>query len=181
MKKTPYARLLALLLALPLLLGGCASVTPADYAGEKPTLDLFDYFSGTVDAWGHFSARSGKVEKRFTVVIRGSVAGDTLTLDEDFSYSDGSKSRRVWTIVRQAAGRYTGTAGDVVGTAQGESRGNALRWTYVMALDVDGKTYHVDFDDWMYLQDDKVMLNKSVMSKFGLRLGEVILAFRRRG
>jgi hypothetical protein len=32
----------------------------------------------------------------------------------------------------------------------------------------------------MYLQDDSVMLNKSVMSKFGLRLGEVILSFRKR-
>jgi len=68
----------------------------------------------------------------------------------------------------------------VVGEATGVTYGNALRWTYVMALEVDGKTYNVDFDDWMYLQDDSVMLNKSVMSKFGLRLGEVILSFRKR-
>jgi hypothetical protein len=33
----------------------------------------------------------------------------------------------------------------------------------------------------MYLQDDEVMLNYSTMSKFGVRLGEVILSFRRRG
>jgi hypothetical protein len=38
----------------------------------------------------------------------------------------------------------------------------------------------VDFDDWMYLMDDQVMLNRSVMSKFGVRLGEVTLSFRRR-
>jgi hypothetical protein len=35
----------------------------------------------------------------------------------------------------------------------------------------------VQFDDWMYLMDDRVMLNKAVMSKFGLRLGEVTLTF----
>jgi hypothetical protein len=29
----------------------------------------------------------------------------------------------------------------------------------------------------MYLMDDRVMLNKAVMSKFGLRLGEVTLTF----
>jgi hypothetical protein len=28
--------------------------------------------------------------------------------------------------------------------------------------------------------DDQVMLNRSVMSKFGFRLGEVILSFRKR-
>jgi hypothetical protein len=31
----------------------------------------------------------------------------------------------------------------------------------------------------MYLIDEHVMLNKAVMSKFGLRLGEVTLAFHK--
>jgi hypothetical protein len=35
----------------------------------------------------------------------------------------------------------------------------------------------VQFDDWMFLIDDKVMLNRAVMSKFGVRLGEVTLSF----
>ena len=43
----------------------------------------------------------------------------------------------------------------------------------------DGKTYEVQFDDWMYLIDEHVMLNKAVMSKFGVRLGEVTLAFHK--
>jgi hypothetical protein len=45
---------------------------------------------------------------------------------------------------------------------------------------VGDKTYRVDFDDWMYLMDEQVMLNQSVMSKFGWRLGEVVLTFRKR-
>jgi hypothetical protein len=45
---------------------------------------------------------------------------------------------------------------------------------------VDGKVYEVQFDDWMYLMSDKVMLNKATMSKFGVRLGEVTLAFTKR-
>jgi hypothetical protein len=38
----------------------------------------------------------------------------------------------------------------------------------------------VQFDDWMYLVDDKVMLNKATMSKFGIRLGEVTLSFTKK-
>ena len=49
-----------------------------------------------------------------------------------------------------------------------------------MALPVDGKVYQVQFDDWMYLMTDKVMLNKATMSKFGVRLGEVTLSFTKR-
>ena len=77
-------------------------------------------------------------------------------------------------------GRYIGTADDVVGEAAGQTGGNALNWKYVLALPVDGKVYHVNFDDWMYLMDDQVMLNRAVMSKFGFRLGEVTLAFHKR-
>ncbi len=162
------------------LLSACSSVGPDAYRNEKPALDLFGYFDGQVDGWGIFTDRSGKVVKRFKVLIRGKVAGEVFMLDEDFSYSDGSKSKRVWTITRMDTNRYTGTAADVVGVAAGESRGNALRWTYVLALEVDGTTYHVDFDDWMYLQDENVMLNRSRMSKFGFGLGELTLSFRKR-
>ena len=39
--------------------------------------------------------------------------------------------------------------------------------------------YEVQFDDWMYLIDDRVMLNHATMSKFGIKLGEVQLSFHR--
>lgn len=167
--------------SLVALLAGCAAPGPETYRDEKPALDLMSYFDGTVDAWGQFADRSGKVVKRFTVVIRGRVDGRTLTLDEDFSYSDGTKQRRVWTIRRIDAHRYAGTAADVVGEARGEAWGNALRWQYVLALEVDGRVWNVDLDDWMYLQEGGVMLNRSEMSKLGVRLGEVLIAFRKRG
>ena len=53
--------LLPILLAASLLAGCGATMKPADYAAEKPTLDLKTYFNGTVDAWGKFQDRSGKV------------------------------------------------------------------------------------------------------------------------
>lgn len=176
----PRLQRLILALATLLLLAGCASVTPDDYRAEKPILELDRYFTGTIDAWGMFTDRQGKVVKRFTVVMRCTWNGDTGTLDEDFSYSDGTKEKRVWTIKKQGAGRYSGTAADVVGEAIGIASGNALNWRYVLDLKVGDKSYHVNFDDWMYLMDDDVMLNRAAMSKFGLYLGEVTLAFRKR-
>jgi hypothetical protein len=155
-------------------------MTPTDYAAEQPTLDLKTYFNGTVDAWGMFQDRSGKVIKRFTVVMHCSWDGDTGTLDEDFTYSDGTTQKRVWTLKKVGENRYIGTAGDVIGEADGRTGGNTLNWKYVLALPVDGKVYHVNFDDWMYQMDENVMLNRAVMSKFGIRLGEVTLSFRKR-
>jgi Protein of unknown function (DUF3833) len=168
------------LLAGASLLAACAGLEPSDYQSEKPLLDLKTYFNGTIDAWGVFQDRSGKVVKRFTVLMRCTWQGDTGTLDEDFFYSDGSRQKRIWTIRKLDANRYIGTASDVIGEAIGRAAGNALNWRYVLALPVDGTVYHVDFDDWMYLIDDKVMLNRAVMSKYGVRLGEVLLSFTKR-
>jgi len=165
------------------MLSACstADVAPVShYAQEKPVLDLKTYFNGTIDAWGIFQDRSGKVVKRFSVVMHCSWQGDVGTLDEDFTYSDGTKQKRVWTLRKNAKGEYIGTADDVIGEAIGVTAGNALHWNYVLALPVDGKIYNVNFDDWMYLMDDKVMLNRAVMSKFGFKLGEVILSFQKR-
>lgn len=170
----------ALLAAVGIGLAGCAGPDVAHYRAERPELDLRRYFDGKIDAWGMFQDRSGAVVKRFTVVIDASWQGEVGTLDERFSWSDGTTSRRVWTITRQPDGRYAGRAEDVVGEARGEAAGNALRWRYVLALPVDGKVYNVDFDDWMFLVDEKVMLNRSFMSKWGFRLGEVTLSFARR-
>ena len=66
-----------------------------------------------------------------------------------------------------------------MGVAQGEAVGNALNWRYTLALPVGRKVYNVKFDDWMFLMDDEVMLNRAVMSKWGFRLGEVTLEFRK--
>lgn len=151
------------------------------YRDERPALDLFSYFKGDVDAWGHFANRSGRVVRRFRVAIRGRVEHDTLTLDESFTYSDASTSRRVWTIRRLDEHRFLGIASDVAGVADGVVYGNAFHWRYTLNLPVGRRTVVVDFDDWMYLQDGgTVLLNKSVMSKFGFRLGEVVLAFTKR-
>ena len=162
------------------LLAGCANQQPEQYAKETPQLDIEKYFNGTLDAHGIFQDRSGKVVRRFVVVMRCTWQGDTGILDEDFVYSDGTKQKRVWTLKRTAPGRYSATAGDVVGTAEGVVSGNALRWTYVLALPVDGKIINVNMEDWMYLIDDKVMLNRTAMSKFGVGLGDVTLAFTKR-
>jgi hypothetical protein len=176
---SPRRRWLAPLLATLGLLAGCASQDLTRYAAEQPALDLARYFNGKVVAHGVFQDRSGQVVRRFTVDMQGTWNGDQGVLDEHFTYSDGKKDRRVWRLTRHPDGRYTGTADDVVGTAEGRAVGNALNWSYTLRLPVDGKVYEVQFDDWMYLVDDQVMLNRATMSKFGVRLGEVTLSFRR--
>ena len=65
----------------------------------------------------------------------------------------------------------------MLGEAVGHAAGNALNWRYTLLLPVDGKTYEMQMDDWMYLIDEHVLLNRTHMSKFGWPLGDVTLSF----
>jgi len=175
---TWLARALALVLGVLLL--GCSSPRIEDYRNDQPRLDMRAYFNGTLDAYGMFQDRSGRVVRRFHVLMEGTWEGNQGVLDERFTYADGSTERRVWRLRLLDDGRLTGRADDVVGQASGQVMGNAMQWAYTLRLPVDGTVYEVQFDDWMFLLDDRVMLNRAVMSKWGFRLGEVTLSFVKR-
>ena len=151
-------------LSVTLLTSGCATQNIQAYQNTTPTLDMHEFFSGQIDGWGMFQGRNGEVKKRFYVDIDATHEGDNvIVLDEKFSWADGSKSQRIWRLTKQADSSWRGTAGDVIGEARGEVTGNTLHWQYLLELPVDDKTYKVNFDDWMYLVDKDVMLNRSVM------------------
>ena len=166
--------LTGLLLAL---MTGCAGPDPSRYADQKPALDLKAYFNGEIKGWGMVQNRFGQVDRRFVVTIKASWNGDEGILDESFVWSDGELQRRVWKLKAVGPNRYIGTAEDVEGQAIGEISGNALRWRYTLRVPFHGSSIHLDFDDWMILIDDRVMLNRAVFSKWGIRMGEVTLSF----
>ncbi len=149
-----------------------------DFAGRTPELVLEDYFLGQTRAWGVFEDRFGNLRRQFDVDITGTVDGDTLTLDEHFTFSDGEKDRRVWTIRRIDENTYEGTADDVIGTARGKVAGNALNWTYQVDLAMGDRSLRVRFDDWLFLQSDGVLINRARVTKWGFEVGQVTLFFR---
>lgn len=172
---------ISVLLAAVLGLSACGSVDVQRYAQQEPRLDLREYFNGQLVGHGLFMDRAGEVQRRFVVTIAASWQGEVGTLDESFVWSDGKRERRVWTLrpVPGAPGQWTGTADGVIGTAHGTVAGNALHWTYDFRLPVGETTYDVGFDDWMFLIDREVMINRAVMSFWGVRLGEVLISFRK--
>ena len=166
-----------LLTVICLVLCGCRTPDVSQYANLKPGLDLEHYFIGHTDAYGMFQKRDGTLVKRFHVVITGTKKDDSLILDEQFSYDDGTHQQRIWTLTRDAQHRWHGKAADVTDEAIGEIAGNTLHWQYGLLLPVDGSDWNMHFDDWMYLVDDNVMINRASMSKWGIELGQVTLFF----
>lgn len=152
------------------------------YKEQSPELKIENYFQGQTKAWGVFQDRFGNIRRRFTVDINGQwdEKNETLKLVEDFIYDDGETEQRIWQINKTGDNTYTGTADSVVGEAIGISSGNAFNFKYTFDLPVEGKTWRVTFDDWMYLQDPNILFNKATIKRWGITLGDVYIFFDKR-
>ena len=166
-----------LLIILLVLLTSCSDMKPEDYINTEPKIKIEEYFLGDVKAWGIFQNRFGKVERQFTAKMEGSFDGEILTLEEDFSGNDGEKQKRKWKIKKVGEDKYEGTAPDVIGIAKGVSYGSAFKFEYQLLIPFKDKKIKVRFDDWIFKQDDKVAINRAIVSKFGFKVGELTVFF----
>lgn len=166
-----------IVMALIPFLSAC-STSLDDYRGTQPELDLKQFFNGHLEAYGIVQDYKGKVARRFRADILGSWEGEQGLLDEQFIFDDGEEQHRCWQLERMGT-RYQGTAGDVVGMAEGEVAGNTLNWQYILAVPVNGKTWNLKLNDWMFLVDENNLINRASMYKFGLEVGEITLYIRK--
>ncbi len=178
--KTQINTLLVLIFTT-LATAGCTNMKIQDFKDTKPELRIEQYFKGKTKASGLFQDRFGKVRRQFDVDIKGTwdENNQTLTLVEDFVYNDGATETRKWTIKKTGEDSYSGTAGGVVGEAVGKSEGNAFNFKYTFDLPVNGDTWRVKFDDWMYLHNNDVLFNKATIYRWGFRLGDVYIFFNK--
>ena len=167
------------LFILILLLNGCSEMKPEDYKNTKPIIKIEEYFQGNVKAWGILQGRSGEVKRQFVADMKGEFDGQNLILDETFIWNDGKKQERRWTIKKVEDNRYEGTAADVVGIANGVSYGSAFKFEYKLLIPYKGKKIKVRFDDWIFKQDDKIAINRAKITKFGFKVGELTVFFRK--
>ena len=173
---------LSLLLFGLLTLSACASpsIDGSRYVDNEPAFRLETFFDGDIKAWGIVQDRSGNLLQMFEADIIGTYDDGVLTLDETFRYSLGEgPEERVWTITKQSENDYSGTAGDIAGDATGSAYGNAMFWGYEMDLPVGDDVYRVTFEDWIWALDEKRIVNRSYIKKFGIVFAEVTIFMER--
>ena len=162
------------------LVTACSTVQVKDYSDARPLLDIEQFFNGMLTAHGIVKDRGGKVIRTFNADISARWMDGVGTLVEDFVFDDGEAQQRIWTLRPDGSGHYTGTAGDVIGSAQLQQSGNSLFLDYVLRLPYRNDTIDVRVDDRMYLVSPTILINESSLSKFGWRVGNLVLVITRR-
>lgn len=171
MKKTIF-----LTLIITILLTGCTSMKITDFNNKKPELIPQEYFNGSMTAYGLVKDRSGKIIRTFKGTMIGSWdKNGEGTLDETFTYDDGEVQKRKWTLKPTGDKTFDATAGDIIGTSKMIANGNSVVLDYVMIIPYNGSTIDISVQDWLHLQDDGVIINHSIMKKFGFKVGELVI------
>ncbi len=151
---------------------------------RNPKLDMQRFFNGRIEGAGVIQDRGGRLKARFLAHMDCHWDGNRGVFDEVFTYlDDGAEQHRTWQVELIDDDRFTATAGDILGTAQGRAWGNALQWRYRMDVPLGSggllPRIRLSFDDWMWALDERQVFNRSTMTKFGLRVAELSCYMRK--
>lgn len=162
-------------LLVAISLSACSGMNINDYEKNTPRLNLETYLDGKISGYGIVQDRSGNVTKQFSFKGFASWSKDQGTFTEQIIYSDGRIESRIWTFSKINDNEYQATTPDVLGKADIKVAGNAMNWKYDMNVKVNDKIYTINFDDWMFLIDEKHLINRNYFYKFGVNVGELTL------
>ncbi|WP_095590131.1 DUF3833 domain-containing protein [Actibacterium ureilyticum] len=152
--------------------------SPADYATTGPAFSLTEHLSGRILSEGVIYGPRGRMTSSFVAEMVGEWNGDTGTLTENFTYSNGRTQQRKWYLTLGPDNTFTATADDIVGTAQGVVSGATVRMTYQIVLPQEAGGHTLTATDWLYLTGNGTIMNKSEMRKFGLKVAELVATMR---
>ncbi|MBO9478415.1 DUF3833 family protein [Shimia sp. R11_0] len=150
----------------------------SDYSGLGPSISLTEHLNGEILSEGLIYGPNGRVANSFVARMHGVWNGNTGTLTENFTYSNGKEQARKWNLTIVDETRFTATADDIVGVATGEVSGATIRMDYTIVLPEDAGSHRLNVTDWLYLTDSGVILNRSEMRKFGLKVVELVATMR---
>ena len=158
---------------------GCSNSKIENLNLTNQPFDLFQYFQGKTRAWGTVVDRFGNFQKSFSVEMIGTLEKNKLILNEYFVYDTGESENREWIIERTGPLSYRGVSENVIGFAVGREYKNSMSFTYKSNIQIAGRNIKVEFDDWFLRPDEDTVINRAEITKFGIKLAEVSIFFRK--
>jgi hypothetical protein len=146
---------------------------------DNAQFDLLAYFEGNSFASGVFEDRAGRTKRKFTVDLEGRASGNLLILDEAFVFDDGERQTRTWTLTRDGSDSFTGTCADATSPARGRFETGRATMQSILRLDVGKRKIALSFDDAFYDIGNGCVLNRSIVTKWGIHVGQVLILFRK--
>ena len=163
-----------------LCIAGCASqLQPEQLVTTAPTFDPITFWTGRTKSWGVVENRDGAPTAIVTTTTQ------SMPDDADGMHMvqhvvlHGKDTVRDWHMRRLGNGQFEATANDMVGKARGVASGRTFHWTWTLASHPGNPLLDVTMEQWMYLADNGTLMNRTIITKLGVRLAEISEQFER--
>lgn len=153
-----------------------------DFENTTPIYRPEDYLQGRLEGWGILERITGGLQQRFTVLAEGQwrPAASELTFTETWTFDDGHADTLKWRIRPLGEGRYEGDEPRLQGRAEGDQAGCAFHWRYTRDVpQKDGSSTTLDFRDWFYRIDERVVMVKGTAGRLGLPFATAHVLYRK--
>lgn len=170
-----------LLISLTYFFTACNVMEIKQFAGKNPEIHLDQYFVGNLKGYGVFYDRWSNIRTSFKIDLSGEFANSSdLILKENLVYENGEKIKREYRITKsQIDGQYDLFCDDLVKPGSIIQSGNALLWEYTLLQDIGGQVLSLNFEDWMFLQNENLVLNRAKAYWYGIFVGEVFMVINK--
>ncbi len=156
----------------------CTSVPP-DPGGDLAPLSLAGTFQGRLTGAGAFRVPLLGLERRFAVVMNGTLRDNRLSLIEDFRWDDGRVERLTWVFDRTGDGTWAGRREDTVGPARVVEDGRTIRLAYLADVRSSGRVTRLGFEDVIYSPRPGAVVIDAIVTRLGVPVGTVRTDLRR--
>jgi Protein of unknown function (DUF3833) len=160
-------------------LNSCGGMQPQQFSNVEPRFIPEQYFAGKTKGTGQFWDRFNDLKLNFVVELDGSWDGKILKLTEVLRYDSGETFNRIYEITKINDNLYEVRSADLEGVGKIESFGNTLKWSYYLKQKIGARIITLYFNDWMFLRDGGIVLNRAFGQKWGFSVGEVFMSVQK--
>ncbi len=148
---------------------------------RAPKIEVKAFFNGDIDAFAITQDNQGKIVGSYTAKMTGKWDDNKGVLQQNFTYNTGKKDSRTWLITVDSDGTFNAIGHDMTAPIKGRQLGNAMQMVYTLSLPLDGKKQDVNYEDNLYLVDDRSVIGISFIKKGGAVSGKSIISYKKIG
>jgi hypothetical protein len=157
------------LLAVLLLAGCSAPVTPAQLAGSG-SFNPIAFFTGHVTSWGVEENRGNQPTGVVTTDCTGTPDATGITMLQTLHLPGGKTQTRSWHLSQTSPTTFQATANDMDGPTTGTVSGRAMHWRWTLETNPGNGLENVTMDQWFYQMRNGSVVIRTNVTKAGIRL-----------
>jgi len=150
---------------------------PQSYQNNTPQLKLTSYFRDTIEAKGFLQDITGRNYNDVSVTTKGKWKGDYGNLYRYYKFNKLENIKQKLQIKFDDSNKFMVKIDGGDESYEGQQYGNAVNLKYDLPVSYKNIRLNLQINEWFYYLGNGRLINKVVVSKFGVPLGTATITY----